>query len=238
MKRLITSLAAILLSAATYAQVTITYQVDITPFLNDGNTLATAGIRIGGDFTDLGAAVPNWNPDAAESAMTNVGGNVWSISIEYPASSVGQTQMFKFVNGTWGSNEGVESTAISDDGCGETDPDGNVNRTFVIPSEDETVCFEWDLCVSCATGSIANNAIESLNAYPNPANEMINFQVGLNGVNSASLVITDLSGRVVETATIQAGAELNLNVANYACGTYLYTVVAGESVLTGKFNKQ
>lgn len=238
MKKLFTMAAATLVSAAMYAQVTVTYQVDITPFLNDGGSLAANGIRIGGNFVEVGSTLPSWTPIDDACGMTSLGDNVWSISIEYPASSVGQTQLFKFVNGDWGSNEGTSTSAIADDGCGTDDGAGNINRTFVIPAANETICFQWDLCAACASGSIANNAIESVNVYPNPAKDLINFQVALNGINAADVVVTDLSGRVVSTSSVVAGTELNLNIAEFAAGTYIYSVVAGESVMTGKFNKQ
>lgn len=234
MKKLFTLVAAFAFSTAMYAQITITYQIDVTPFLNDGNTIVDEGIRVGGNFTDNGSTTPNWNPDDAACAMTDLGGNIWSIDITFPESSVGEPQLFKFVNGTWGSNEG--SATLED--CGVDDGNGGFNRTMVIPAADETVCVQWDLCDACEGSNLVQNSISSVNVYPNPAQDAVSFQVGLNGVSTANVVVTDLAGRVVSTSTINAGSELNLNVSNYTTGTYLYTVIAGDSVMTGKFNKQ
>ena len=233
MKKLFTLAAAFAISSAMYAQITVTFQVDVTPFINDGNTVVNEGIRVGGNFTDNGSTTPNWTPSDAACAMTDLGGNIWSIDVTFPETSVGETQLFKFVNGDWGSNEGAATL----EACGVDDGNGGFNRTMIIPAASETVCVQWNLCDACAGSSIAENLISSVNVYPNPAQDEVNFQVALNGVNTANVVVTDLTGRIVATAEINAGVELNLNIADYASGTYLYSVVAGESVMTGKFNK-
>jgi hypothetical protein len=233
MKKLFTLVAAFAFSTAMFAQITITYQIDVTPFINDGNTIVNEGIRIGGNFTDNGSTTPNWNPDDAASAMTNLGGNIWSIDITFPSASAGQTQLFKFVNGTWGSNEGAATL----EACGVDDGNGGFNRTMIIPAADETICVQWDLCDACDGASIEKNEIASVNVYPNPANEVISFQVALNGVNTADVIISDLSGRTMSAGVINAGSEFTVNVSDFAAGTYLYTVVTGGSVMTGKFMK-
>ena len=233
MKKLFTIAAAFAFSTAMFAQITVTYQIDVTPFINDGNTIVNAGIRIGGNFADNGSTLPSWTPNSPDCAMTDLGGNIWSIDITFPSASAGQTQLFKFVNGDWGSNEGAATL----EPCGVDDGNGGFNRTMVIPAANETVCVQWNLCDACAGSNIEENAISSVNVYPNPAKDVVNFQVALNGVNAADVVVTDLAGRVVATGVINSGAEFNLNVADYASGTYLYSVVAGESVMTGKFNK-
>ena len=232
MKKLFT-IAAFAVSTVMYAQVTVTYQVDVTPFINDGNTIVPEGIRIGGNFADNGSVLPSWTPSNAACAMTDLGSNLWSIAITFPQTAVGQTQNFKFVNGNWGSNEGAATLET----CGIDDGNGGFNRTMVIPAADQTVCVQWDLCDACLGSSIDENFISSVNVYPNPAGEVVNFQVDLNGANSADVVVTDLAGRVVSSAVVNAGVEFSLNVSNFAVGTYLYSVVAGESVMTGKFNK-
>lgn len=233
MKKLFTIVAAFAASTALFAQVNVTFQVDVTPFLNDGNTIVAEGVRVGGNFTDNGSTTPNWTPSDAACAMTDLGGNIWSITVTFPESASGDSLQYKFVNGDWGSNEGAATL----EACGVDDGNGGFNRTMVIPAADETVCVQWNLCDACEGASITENAISAVNVYPNPAKDEVNFQVALNGVNAANVVVTDLSGRVVATSEINAGVELKLNISDYASGTYLYSVVAGESVMTGKFTK-
>jgi hypothetical protein len=167
--------------------------------------------------------------------MTDLGDNIWSIDIEFPEASAGQELQYKYVNGDWGSNEGAATLEM----CGIDDGNGGFNRTLTIPAANMTECYQWNLCDACAsTGSIESNAIEAVSVYPNPAKDVINISATLNGASAAQVVVTDLAGRVVANAEILAGAELNLNIADFAEGTYMYTVVAGESVVTGKFTKQ
>ncbi|MGA1364730.1 MAG: hypothetical protein ACO31C_07290, partial [Schleiferiaceae bacterium] len=91
MKKTLT-LAAALVASAAFAQVSVTYKVDITDYLGAGNTLGANGMRVGGNFADQGAttggnAMVNWSPSDANSAMTDEGNNIWSITVDYPASA-------------------------------------------------------------------------------------------------------------------------------------------------------
>ena len=92
----IATLFFVILGVNSFAQtdVTITYQVDITEYLNGGASLDPAGIRIGGDFTTQGSSLAEWDPTDASCAMTDMGSNVWSIAVTYPVSSIGNTQSY------------------------------------------------------------------------------------------------------------------------------------------------
>lgn len=157
MKKLLFQLVAILLvSTGLMAQVTVTYKVDITDYLAAGNTLGAGGIRIGGNFSDQGAtnatgtAIPNWTPSNPLCALSNEGNNIWAITITYPASSVGATQLYKFVNNDWGTNEGTDpANTLVSGGCAVLDGGNNTNRTFVIPAANTTLCYVWDGCAPC-----------------------------------------------------------------------------------------
>ncbi len=157
MKQLFQSflLMALLMSISlkSSAQVTVTYKVDISNYLAGGASLGVNGIRIGGNFAALNSPLPDWQPSAVQCGMSNTGSNIWSISVTYPATSIGQTQLYKFVNNDWGTNEGTTGSTIASGGCGQDDGGGNINRSLVIPSSNTTVCFVWDACTSCQTGS-------------------------------------------------------------------------------------
>lgn len=235
MKKMFTFLAAVAVSATFFAQVTVTYQIDVTDYVADGNTVSEFGIRIAGNFTTSGAdAILDWSPSDDNSTLTDLGNNIWSIDVVYPAGSVGQTQTYKYVNGNdWGMNEG--DVALAD--CGEDDNNGGFNRTLTIPAENATVCFSWNNCVSCPTGSIANNTITSLSVYPNPATEFVTFSVELNNASVATVKVMDLAGRVITTQTLENN-KVDVNVAHLAAGTYMYEVVAGDAVAAGRFIKK
>jgi len=80
MKKTLT-LAAALVASAAFAQVTVTYKVDITDYLAGGATLGANGMRIGGNFAAQGAtagtnAMVDWSPSNQYSAMTDEGSNI------------------------------------------------------------------------------------------------------------------------------------------------------------------
>ena len=136
------------------AQVTITYRVDISPYLAGGANLGPNGIRIAGNFAALNSPLPDWQPSAIQCGMSSQGNNIWSISVSYPATSVGQTQVYKFVNNDWPENEGKTNSGISSGGCGVSDGFGGANRTFAIPAANTTVCYVWDACTTCQVSTL------------------------------------------------------------------------------------
>ena len=61
-----------------------------------GATLANNGMRIGGDFAANGGVSANdtmvdWSPTDTASGMAALGNDLFSISVTYPASSIGAT---------------------------------------------------------------------------------------------------------------------------------------------------
>lgn len=232
MKKIFTILS-LALSTAAFSQVTVTYQVDITEYLSGGATLNANGIRIGGDFADRSgvsaAAMVNWSPSDANSAMTDLGNGLWSIAVTYPSASVAATQQYKFVNGDWGTNEGVATSLIAEDGCGTDDGSGNINRTLAIPATNTTLTFCWDKCAACISSIDEVNKVNVV-AFPNPATDVVNFQI-----DAADYVITltDLTGKTVATSTTAT-----IEMSGLSSGAYLYKVVTNNGTATGKVTKK
>lgn len=234
MKKLVLSLAAFLSFAALslQAQVTVTYKVDITAYLAGGTALGANGIRIGGNFAAQGATngtnpMNDWQPSNEFSAMTDMGNNIWSIAVTYPATSVGATQLFKFVNNDWGTNEGTDpANTIATGGCGVDDGGGNINRTQVIPAANTEVCFVWDACTACGTASVKSSVINKLSVFPNPASSAVRLDLSGNGIASAT--ISDLSGKVVKQMNTILNNEIS--VADLTAGMYIITVAEGNKV--------
>lgn len=220
----------------------VTYKVDVTNYLAT-NTLNANGMRVGGNFTDNGATVAagpvaNWSPADANSAMTDEGNNIWAITVTYPVASLGLTQTYKFVNGDWGANEGTDSAnTIAVDSCGVDDGSGNINRTYTIMPG--TVCYVWDACTACGV-SVAENAIANLTVAPNPATDVVNFTFEANNAALATVTIFDLTGKAVATQTVATSATttVEMNTTALQAGSYIYNVVAGDKVATGKLIKQ
>jgi len=238
MKKVFTLLSLVAFGFSANSQVTVTYKVDVTGYLAAGNTLAANGIRVGGNFTDNGATNANWTPADASCAMTDMGGNIWSIDVTYPSANVGGTQLYKFVNGDWGSNEGTDpANTIASGGCGVDDGSGNINRTLTIPAQNTTVCFVWDACTGCAAG-LTEAAISNVLVSPNPVNETATFTFNTNGANEVTVAIYDLTGKVVANAAVSNVNTLDVNTADLNAGSYIYTIQAGENTVTGKLIKK
>lgn len=228
MKKIFTILG-LALSTAAFSQVTVTYQVDITEYIAGGVALDPNGIRVGGNFTTAGASIPDWTPSDPASAMTDLGNGLWSIAVTYPATSVGTTQLYKFVNGNWGTNEGVATSLIAEDGCGTDDGGGNINRTLVIPSAAATYTFCWDKCAACISSIDEVNKVNVV-AFPNPATDVVNFQID---ATDYVITLTDLAGKTVATSTTST-----IEMSGLSSGAYLYKVVTNNGTATGKVTKK
>ncbi len=77
--------------------------------------------------------------------------------------------------------------------------------------------------------SIKNPSIQNLTFYPNPAHDMVRFDLPQGKVN-----ISDLNGRLVLSGEIKLQS---FNVSSLAKGLYFIRVDAGEKVWTGKLIK-
>ncbi|MBM3433441.1 MAG: T9SS type A sorting domain-containing protein [Bacteroidetes bacterium] len=234
MKKTLT-LAAALVASAAFAQVSVTYKVDITDYLGGGATLGANGMRIGGNFAAQGAtagtnAMVDWSPSNQYSAMTAEANNVWSITVNYPASAVGATQLYKFVNNDWGTNEGTAGTTIATDNCGVDDGGGNINRTLVIPSANAAFLFCYDRCFQCDGSSPALTSEElevaALTVAPNPTAGNVNVTFSARAAGTATVKVMNLLGQsvMVLDRAVEAGVNTinaDLNVAN---GTYFVEV--------------
>lgn len=240
MKKLIT-LFFVGASFFSFSQVNVTYQVDITNYLAGGATLDPTGIRVGGDFTTQGSTVADWTPADASCAMTDMGNNIWSITVQYPMSSVGNTQSYKFVNGDWGMNEGTDpGSTIAIDGCGIDDGSGNINRQLAIPDSDMTYTFCWDSCFQCngddPVASLENEVFAGLKVTPNPSVDYVNFDFG-DVVGDVSIRIYDLSGKLVSAAETSVGTA-EVFISDLQSGSYIYTLTTTSGASTsGKIVK-
>ena len=220
-----------------FSQVTVTYQVDITDYLGGGATLDPNGIRVGGDFTSQGATVADWTPSDASCAMTDLGNNIWSIAVEYPASSIGQTQSYKFVNGDWGTNEGTDpANTIATAGCGIDDGSGNINRQLVIPQSNITLTFCWDACLTCAGDDplgIETKQILTTEIFPNPVKETLTVEAN---VETATVEVYNLIGSKVAVSSLKNGTA-EVNVSELPAGSYILSLNSGKNSTKKKFIK-
>ncbi|MEN9640205.1 MAG: hypothetical protein RLZZ262_2074, partial [Bacteroidota bacterium] len=124
-------LFSMLLSMMTWAQVDVTFQLDMT-----GQTVSPNGVHVAGAFQ-------GWNP--ASTALTNIGGNIYSVTLSIAAG----TYQYKFINGNnWPQAEAVPSA------CGINDGFGGFNRSVTVAGNNAMtvgpVCFAS--CYACNNG--------------------------------------------------------------------------------------
>jgi len=254
MKKIYTLFSALFVSGAMMAQVNVTYMVDITNYLAAGNVLGANGIRVGGDFAATGGmngatAMAAWTPSDPTCALVDMGANVWSITVTYPTSSIGMTQLYKFVNNDWGTNEGTDAgNTIATDGCGVDDGGGNINRTTIVPDADLTLLYCWDACFQCdgsdpiIISSVEEyTAISNLSVSPNPAMTNTNINFNLGEASDVTINVFNLMGQQMMSlnqGTVAAGTHnFALDMSGIPAGSYVYHVVAGESVTSGNVVK-
>lgn len=231
MKKIFTLCSAVILGMTTYAQVTVVFAVDVNAYTTP---IDPTGIRIGGNFADHGAiGVVNWSPSDASCAMVDQGNGIWATAITFASANIGETLSFKFVNGNWGTNEGLAGSLIATDGCGVDDGSGNINRQYVIPSTPEVVAKVWEGCTDFTFASINEDSFGKLTVSPNPATASTVF--ALENQGEATIQLTDLAGKIVSTTVGNGSIEVNTSDLN--AGTYIYTVKVGDSVKTGKITK-
>lgn len=92
--------------------------------------------------------------------------------------------------------------------------------------------------VASVTGTLAEYAVT--NVFPNPATAHVNFEVKMGANNNVMVKVLDLTGRTVyqeNRGTLTKGVHtIRVNTASFAPGLYLYQVVMGEEVSSGKFS--
>lgn len=255
MKKIYTLGLCLFAALAVSAQVSVTFQVDVTNYSAE-TTIAEAGMRVGGTFSTLGGTVDgtdmvDWSPGDVSSAMTDDGDGIWSITVDFPEDQIGEQLLFKFVNGDWGTNEGGDGQGIasgSSDDCGVDDGDGNINRTMNIPSEDVVVQYCYDSCKTCNGGNPFVSINErmaaklDLSVAPNPTQNATNFLYTIPTRETVNITIFNTVGAVVSnvvTATQDAGTyQVAADMSALDNGVYIYRMQVGNITTHGQLVKQ
>jgi hypothetical protein len=93
----------------------------------------------------------------------------------------------------------------------------------------------WLLSLPMTVGVNEYTSATEVNVYPNPAKDMINFEVDANV--ASSIQIYDITGRVIETIRITVDRSV-INTSGYANGSYTYSILDRSNAILnrGKFN--
>lgn len=111
---------------------------------------------------------------------------------------------------------------------------GNIDQEALDFARDfalNMVCDGSSDCSSVDAGTsgtgISELSYESLSVYPNPANDVLNFESKFNG----SAEVIDASGRVVSSATVTNGQN-RLDISELKSGIYLLRLISEQPSLT------
>lgn len=78
------------------------------------------------------------------------------------------------------------------------------------------------------TTSISEPEKKNFSIYPNPTNNLFNIQ--FNELFSGSIVITDISGRLIKSETFNDKMEITLSLDSYSSGIYFVSVINQNKV--------
>jgi|SRR5690554_315696 len=91
--------------------------------------------------------------------------------------------------------------------------------------------FTFVLARNTATSGIKEDKLSTSKVYPNPANDVIHFELP-EGISNAEVTVIDGVGRVVLTSNVSTSLN-TLNVAHLKEGTY-FVKIASDNVVTTK----
>jgi len=226
MKKIVLSIFALLSLPfiSANAQVSVTYEVNITDYLSGGGVINNI-VSIAGNFTAKGGSLPDWTP--AQGAMTDMGNNKWSKTDTFDGTATDSLN-WKYVSGAdWADGDEGNEWAPADASC--TRPSDNNNRKMIIPTSGEwIVSSDW---AKCHTVTEQTSVLETkfrgiqVTLSPNPASTNLNIK--FMGTTNAEVKLTDALGRVVKSFTGQQITE-NVNVSDLPAGIYYVTVIDGD----------
>jgi photosystem II stability/assembly factor-like uncharacterized protein len=220
-----------------------TWTVSQAP-LTDFGSLAVSGNVI---FSDVNNGYLLKTQGTAYTAYTTSnGGTTWTAGTPF----TGTYRLLCYVPGTTtivatgaGTNSGGTGSAYS--------PDNGVTWVPIDSGEQRLIpaflngstgwCGGFNLNDTIGgifklTGTLGNNDFSTtkFKVYPNPASSIVNLQT--EGLDSYTLKVTDLSGKVMLTKEFN-GVENSLDISSYATGVYFFEINSGSQSETIKIMK-
>jgi hypothetical protein len=126
-------------------------------------------------------------------------------------------------------NTGLTSASIS----------GLVAGTYTVTVTDINGCSSVQtVVVDYAIPSLVENieVVESLNIFPNPTSDIVNFQLSLNEETEVKLDIYAVDGKLVQSFTSNNAKvqQYSADLSDYPAGLYMARIIIGSEVVTAK----
>ncbi len=108
-----------------------------------------------------------------------------------------------------------------------------------VKAWNETGEGPWSEVYSFTTApfvSVQDELIEKyqLSVYPNPATEILRFDLNLDVPSNIQIVMMDISGKEVIRTTRNSSGNIELNVSNLPAGSYIWSINVNNEVINGK----
>ncbi len=205
--------------------VAVTFQVDLTWQIESGFPLET--VKIAGNFGTIGASIPDWSPTDSP-AFTDIGDDIYEVTIEFPLSAAGETLQYKFLNtaDSWGASCDTEVNE-----CFTAAPCATVgdNRTLEIPATDLSFCYTYNTCVECNLPNATTERLDlPMTIAPNPFSNqtLVTFHTP---IVDAEARLTTVTGKLVRTYQV-SGQQLKIERDALLPGIYFLNVVTEDGV--------
>lgn len=205
-----------------------------------GNVPLTAqNIKIGGNFTDVGAtAIPNWNA-LSSPAFTKVGDKLFSTTISFDSVGFGDTLKYKFIisTGDWGKCNVLDGNTQEcipvDSACWGLYDDYRILR---IQKNAFTVAYFYNTCTKPGAALSATNysKLDQLTLSPNPITENSSIQFNAATTGKANLQLINSVGQTLNqveyTVTKTGNQQLDFPFLNLTAGIYYLKINLGNSI--------
>jgi len=110
------------------------------------------------------------------------------------------------------------------------------------------ICFDFNAPVITNTAvtriesptSLTESIVsfDNLLLYPNPANSILNIEVGIASISNCRIIITDVAGRTIYTNLIaNSSAKQRIDISTFSQGIYFVQVENGAKTSRGRFVK-
>ena len=95
----------------------------------------------------------------------------------------------------------------------------------------------WSASYSSTTGLEEYNSIKELAVYPNPAKDKLHISFMANGINNATIEITDLTGQIVFTQAVNnlnGAFSRDIHISDLAKGIYNLRILSSKESINKK----
>ena len=163
-----------------------------------------------------------WRPKYQTQHTYNAKGNITVKIIDQWQAGTNSYSNYK--KEEWQYNQYDQPTEIKEYSWGTT--------AYTHKQGDEYTRFYYEYYHPNSVQQLA--LVSSVNVYPVPANNTLNVQTTLDGVQPAKLVMIDMTGKTVYTKDIAATKQVNISipVSTLASGNYLLAIQSGNNRAT------